>query len=42
MRDTEAVAARTAEEGALFAAQLKTPEAMQAFAAFAARSRSRG
>ena len=41
MRDTAALTQRTAEEGALFSAQLKSPEAMQAFAAFAARAPSR-
>jgi len=35
MRDPEAIAARMEEEGAIFAAQLKSPEAREAFAAFA-------
>jgi enoyl-CoA hydratase/carnithine racemase len=37
MRDAEALAARMDEEGAHFAARLKTPEAAEAFAAFAQR-----
>ena len=35
MRDGEAIAARMDEEGTHFAAQLKSPEAKEAFAAFA-------
>jgi enoyl-CoA hydratase/carnithine racemase len=37
MRDAEALAARMDEEGAHFAARLKSPEAAEAFAAFAQR-----
>ena len=37
MRDHERIAARMAEEGSLFKERLKTPEAREAFAAFAER-----
>ncbi|WP_454633821.1 enoyl-CoA hydratase [Bradyrhizobium cenepequi] len=37
MRDHERIAARMAEEGSLFKERLKTPEASEAFAAFAER-----